>query len=418
MLRWETVNRPTEVPVYSPLNCKALPRLVLLAVCVFTSFTAPAVAAGFRPPIDGGTITSGCNFNDRPCASDKGYYHTGVDWNGGPQVRAIADGVVERLQPNDNTDDGFGRTVILRHETTGGRVYSQYSHMASFAPGLAPGSCVAGGQQVGTVGGSGYGKEGYWSPHLHLEIKDAPVLTNPRNGGPYFGYTPQPAQGYGYRDPNAFYPNKVFTTQECGIVFDSPVVSSSNVLQVTQGDTVRAVFQARYRGLLPLECGWINLGTKNDVEARFRADQAGPWPASQWRNPNRVAAINCDRQVQPGMNAYWAPEFFVPPSTPPGIYLTGEYHPVYDAADGRGGHSALDVPISLNVVRRPPPTAREVLAGCLRAAGAKPTRARQKARRACRANYRRALLRSCLKRAKKAADRAARKSCKRKYATK
>lgn len=414
-----------------PLRRTALPRLVLLVLCVFTSYTAPAVAAGFRSPIDGGTITSGCNFNDRPCASKSGYYHTGVDWNGGPQVRAVADGVIERIQPNDNTDSGFGRTVILRHETTAGKVYSQYSHMASFAAGLVPGSCVTGGQQFGTVGGSGYGQEGYWSPHLHLEIKDAAVLTNPGNGGPYFGYTPQPAQGYGYRDPNAFYPDKVSTSQECGIVFDSPIVSSSNVLQVTQGDTVRAIFQARYRGLLPLECGWINLGTRNDGEALFRADQAGPWPASQWRNPNRVAALDCDRQIQPGATGKWAPEFFSPPGTPPGTYLTGEYHPVYDRPSG-GGHSNLNVPISLNVVPKGgpgpgkpgqgKPTIAQKYAACLKGARARPTKnARAKAKRACRADYRRSLLNSCLKKAKKVesarARARARKNCRRKYAT-
>jgi hypothetical protein len=379
--------------------------LAAAAFAVVSLLATPgtATAGPFITPIDGGSVIAGCDFDSTSCNSN-GLHHTGVDWNG-QTIRAIGDGVVEVVQPNDGSDENLGRTVILRHETTAGIVRSQYSHMASFGSGLVVGECVPGGHVVGTVGASGGGSETHWPhPHLHLEMKTTAVLGEP--SGRYWGYTPGPARDYGYVNPGD-YIGRAQTTLECGVgKFDQPRVFSSDTLEVQQGDTVPAVVEARYYGLKPLECGYLNLGTKNDQPASFRADGAGFFPASQWRNESRVAAQNCVGQLKPGQVAHWNPSFYVPPATAPGEYLTGEFHPVYDAPGPQGGHSGLNIPIKLRVVPRaaapqaPAESPRAAYRRCLsEAKQVKSARERKRARRKCAVAYRKAKLERCLARA-------------------
>ena len=60
-------------------------------------------------------------------------------------------------------DSGYGRRVELQH--TNGYV-TAYSHMSSFAKGIAPGKRIQQGQVIGYVGNSGLST----GPHLHYEV--------------------------------------------------------------------------------------------------------------------------------------------------------------------------------------------------------------------------------------------------------
>jgi hypothetical protein len=327
------------------------------AVGIAISLASAANAATFVNPTASGARTPGCGFDSTSCAQS-GSYHTGVDFAGDTTtpILATADGVVALVQSNDGSNDkGEGNSVILRHETTAGEVYTQYSHMSAIAAGVQAGACVPTGAQVGTMGGTGYGESNYWPIHLHFEVKNGATLGAP-NGASYWGYTPTPAENYGWRNPEDFL-GKVSTTQNCRVDFDSPQVFSSNTLTVAQGDHLTAVMRAHYVGLQPIECGWANAGEQTDLAVQFRDDSAGAWPASAWRSANRVAAVGCIGQLQPGGVGEWNFTFYVPASTTPGDYRLGDFGPIYDAPMGAapaGAHSSVHVPISLHVVARAP----------------------------------------------------------------
>ncbi|MCB8953124.1 MAG: peptidoglycan DD-metalloendopeptidase family protein [Ardenticatenales bacterium] len=99
-------------------------------------------------------------------------YHAGEDWRGpsstttlGTPVYSIGHGLVTYAQPL-----GWGRdqgVVIVRHTLAdGSRILSFYGHLDPDSVVLAPGTCVARGQQVGNIG------QPRTSPHLHFEIRE------------------------------------------------------------------------------------------------------------------------------------------------------------------------------------------------------------------------------------------------------
>src|SRR5690606_5725352 len=66
---------------------------------------------------------------------------------------------------------GWGNVVIIRHNLPDGRiVFSQYAHLDQIL--VEDGDPIGMGEQIGTVGQTGFAT----GPHLHLEIKDQPVL--------------------------------------------------------------------------------------------------------------------------------------------------------------------------------------------------------------------------------------------------
>lgn len=149
-------------------------------------------------------------------AAVPGKYHTGLDIYGpgyqSTYILASSVGTLHAIILNDGNDHGMGNCVILRHNvvvSSNGATaayYTLYAHLDVIANDLkAGGQVVKQGQVIGTMGASGYGKPRYWgnTPHLHFEVKTAGVTQNPTNGGPYWGYTPKPAQNYGYVDPAA-----------------------------------------------------------------------------------------------------------------------------------------------------------------------------------------------------------------------
>jgi murein DD-endopeptidase MepM/ murein hydrolase activator NlpD len=113
-----------------------------------------------RKPIADGILRSGFGSRYHPIL---GYSrpHTGVDWahRVGTPIIAAGNGTVIKAE----WDSGYGRRVELQH--TNGYV-TAYSHMSSFAKGIAPGKRVQQGQVIGYVGNSGLST----GPHLHYEV--------------------------------------------------------------------------------------------------------------------------------------------------------------------------------------------------------------------------------------------------------
>jgi murein DD-endopeptidase MepM/ murein hydrolase activator NlpD len=140
-------------------------------------------------------------------------------------VYSIYQGVVKKITYNGQGDAGLGNSVILEHEIDGKKIYSLYGHLNSINSELKVGGAVLKGQKIGIVGNTGYGCN-YWKigkdgcdetgeadTHLHLEIKDEPVLGSPKkdicvipNGKitNCVGYTSDNPWLYGYQDPMMF----------------------------------------------------------------------------------------------------------------------------------------------------------------------------------------------------------------------
>ena len=139
----------------------------------------------------------------KSCRHRSGLHHTGIDVvvPKGTPVKAVADGFVVNLVPNDTgctsdcTDHGDGNTIILQH----GQQFSGYQHMLDFKDkdplirqikqrcsfydrsdenGVhvsgwectkANNIAVKQGDVIGYVGGTGSGRKNKWRPHLHFE---------------------------------------------------------------------------------------------------------------------------------------------------------------------------------------------------------------------------------------------------------
>ncbi len=97
--------------------------------------------------------------------------HIGLDFfcEPGTPVLAPLAGVVESVRDNGMERD-YGPTVILRHEPPGGPVFhTLYGHLGrEVLEALLPGTIVARGQQIGTIGDLEV--NGGWPPHLHFQL--------------------------------------------------------------------------------------------------------------------------------------------------------------------------------------------------------------------------------------------------------
>jgi murein DD-endopeptidase MepM/ murein hydrolase activator NlpD len=102
--------------------------------------------------------------------------HCGVDLGGeiwGEHVRAVHDGVIDRVQRAANPDHG-GRFVRIAHH--GGTVFTQYFHLAAIRRGLERGVPVKGGEIIGLLGDSGVKAS---QPHLHFAVSIRPSEDRP-----------------------------------------------------------------------------------------------------------------------------------------------------------------------------------------------------------------------------------------------
>ncbi len=261
----------------------------------------------------------------KTCDRRSGLHHTGFDIPApkGTPVRAVADGFVVNLVPNDKgctsdcTDHGDGNTIILQH----GKKFSHYQHLLDFRDSdplirqvkhqcgfydrldengvhisgwectEADNVAVQRGDIVGYVGGTGSGRNKKWPYHLHFEAKTFPALYStacytdsdccPK--GKCFGYVGRHPFQVGYADP----------------VNDFDDSNGQVKLQVQVGPQGEGI------GLL------LGPDAKYDLQTRWHSSDGAYWAIRQ-----AVATRDCDQgwykliKVQhfpPPIEEYFAP---------------------------------------------------------------------------------------------------------------
>lgn len=97
--------------------------------------------------------------------------HKGIDIAApsGTPVHAVADGVVVSAGELTENASRYGKTVILQH----GAQRTLYAHLTSMN--AKPGAIVKAGQQIGTVGETGFAT----GPHLHFEVRQDEASIDP-----------------------------------------------------------------------------------------------------------------------------------------------------------------------------------------------------------------------------------------------
>lgn len=148
-----------------------------------TSVATPATGA-WRPPLQQAyTLTSRFGPRTDPITGAS-KNHTGVDLvalpGSGPVVAAAAGTLTVGADP-----DGYGAYLTIEH---GGGISTLYGHLAALAPGIATGTTVWLGQQLGVEGSSGHAT----GTHLHYEVRQdgAPIDPGPfmlEHGAPLDG---------------------------------------------------------------------------------------------------------------------------------------------------------------------------------------------------------------------------------------
>jgi hypothetical protein len=100
--------------------------------------------------------------------------HVGVDIRVpvGTPVRAIMNGIVERVEDNERGSGGMGKMIVLRHPNVpdpsdprkATTLYSVYGHLSSVF--VSEGTVVSKGEKIGHSGNSGFAT----GPHLHVQL--------------------------------------------------------------------------------------------------------------------------------------------------------------------------------------------------------------------------------------------------------
>jgi murein DD-endopeptidase MepM/ murein hydrolase activator NlpD len=125
--------------------------------------------AFLRSPLEFSRVSSGFGMRRHPIAR-AWRQHTGVDYAAptGTRVRATSDGVVEFA----GVKGGYGKVVILRHQS---QYTTLYAHLSRFARGIHRGARVAQNDTIGFVGQTGWAT----GPHVHYEFHIAGRARNP-----------------------------------------------------------------------------------------------------------------------------------------------------------------------------------------------------------------------------------------------
>ncbi|MFA7201584.1 MAG: peptidoglycan DD-metalloendopeptidase family protein [Candidatus Paceibacterota bacterium] len=200
----------------------------------YLSLSDAQVQEGFFSPVDTSSFWIRQRFNS-PLKTDWSWYedkqynyiqHAGVDFASREtaqdlSVHAIASGTVEAIISNGVDDGGLGNTIIMSHLIEGKKKYVLYGHLASIVS-TQIGAPIKGGDVLGVAGNTGYGcaywrvgedgcdKTGDADVHLHLEIKDKPILASPLSDTcvlpsgkktQCIGYTSTNPTSFGYSDP-------------------------------------------------------------------------------------------------------------------------------------------------------------------------------------------------------------------------
>ena len=116
------------------------------------------------------TVDTDARFVDAASAEPR-TRHLGIDIfaPAGTAIHAPMDGTVESVTCNGDPL-GYGHTLILRHETTGGRpFFTLYGHLGGSLPALClPGQTIKAGDLIAHLGDRH--ENGGWAPHLHLQM--------------------------------------------------------------------------------------------------------------------------------------------------------------------------------------------------------------------------------------------------------
>ena len=126
--------------------------------------------AFLRSPLEFSRVTSGFTNSRFHPIMQTWRAHTGVDYGAptGTRVKSTADGVVDFV----GSQNGYGNTVVVRHQ---GTYTTVYAHLSGFAAGIRKGSRISQGDLLGYVGSTGWAT----GPHLHFEFRVNNVPKNP-----------------------------------------------------------------------------------------------------------------------------------------------------------------------------------------------------------------------------------------------
>jgi len=188
--------------------------------------------ATFQPPFPSYRVTQEYADFGKHVA---GKYHGGIDmvpessdWT----VRAIGPGKVFAIPMGeiDSTNHEMGNMVIIEHFASP-KLYSLYAHLGSIT--ASDGQIVSIGDAIGVMGKTGHPSYGY---HLHLELKQWPVIGSKSNDSTPFAYTLTHPNLHGYLDPIPFFENDIVrpvsaiaaspTTQK---LFQTPTATSEEL---------------------------------------------------------------------------------------------------------------------------------------------------------------------------------------------
>lgn len=105
--------------------------------------------------------------------------HTGVDFAApaGTPIFAAADGQVVSAGPAT----GYGNLILIEHAVAGQRVATGYAHMTFASITVRGGDHVTAGQQIATVGSTGYST----GAHLHFELRPGGATAAPVDPEPW-----------------------------------------------------------------------------------------------------------------------------------------------------------------------------------------------------------------------------------------
>ncbi len=105
--------------------------------------------------------------------------HSGTDFAApsGTPILAAADGRVASAGPSA----GYGNLILIEHTVAGQRMDTGYAHMTAASIMVKAGDRVTAGQQIASVGATGYAT----GPHLHFELRPVSASGAPVDPAPW-----------------------------------------------------------------------------------------------------------------------------------------------------------------------------------------------------------------------------------------
>jgi murein DD-endopeptidase MepM/ murein hydrolase activator NlpD len=158
--------RPRSVPSQSQISSRLSPLTGTSGTVAYSGKEGSTLSTPLSPllPEARGVITSGKGYR-----SSTQSYHRGYDIGAstGTPVYAYFPGTVTRILINGRGDGGYGHSIEWRDSVYGQTHF--FAHLQK-APTLAVGKTFDVNAVLGHVGGTGYGNQNQYAPHLHWEI--------------------------------------------------------------------------------------------------------------------------------------------------------------------------------------------------------------------------------------------------------